>query len=326
MASYTDKHSDYTADQVIQKLGVESKRFGVLQKIQCYNTVFHTNGDASPSLTVYDYDKGYYCYACGESGSHSWLFKKFNVEDERFKYNGRKNYSVQPERQAAEAPKKSFKTYPLGEIQKGLEPLTPEEASALQDKGFSWERWEAAGWRHHSGQIEGWPQGIFIPYMMDGEIVSARLRNLNGNPRFLGLKDGETRAFMLDNLKEPICYVTEGETDCMTLNFCGLPAVGVPGSQHLGPMKEIIEGAAENGTRLIVIPDNDKAGDAMLAKFRGLAFDHFVAVDVFEVPGYKDVNEWFCSVGQEAFESTLRHETHTVTAAPPPKLSQEELL
>lgn len=318
--------SDLTAEQVCDKLGVTPKRFGALLKIPCYNTTSHSNGDTNPSLTIYDYNRGYFCFSCSESGSHSWLFKKFGIDDGRYVQHERQNKKVTA-RPVQQAPEKDYKTYPLEEIFEQLEGLTPDESQVLEAKGFPWQRWESVGWRHHAGQIAGWPQGIFIPYYVDGKLVSARLRNLTGQPRFLGLPGGASFAFQLDKMTSDRVYVCEGETDCLTLNFLGFPAVGVPGSTNNPGIKQIVDKAATTGARLIVVPDNDEAGQKFLDRIRAAAFDKFVAVDVFVVPGYKDVNEWYCAVGQEAFEAAIyAHQGDDIFTEPPVNLTQETLL
>lgn len=321
--------SDYTADQVIDRLGVQPKRFGSVYKIQCYNTTFHNNGDTNPSLAVYDYDKGYYCYACGESGSHSWLLHKFGVEDESFKKAKVYNPGSYSKKQA-EPPKqspKNYQSYDLDTIYKVLTPLPPEATAILEAKGFSWQTWEnVAGWRWHTNQVPGWPAGIFIPYYQGDAIVSARLRCLEGPARFLGLKDGETFPFQINSLQGEHSFVCEGESDTMTMIFQGFPAVGVPGSTNLNAIEKIVMRAAETGCKLTVIPDQDKAGLDFLDRMRVAAFKYRVAIDVFILPGYKDVNEWFVAVGQEIFDNTLlKQQKEGLFAEIPPIYKQKEL-
>lgn len=320
--------SPYTAEQVIDKLGVDFKKFGALYRIQCYNSTFHNNGDATPSLTIYDYDRGYFCYSCSESGSHSWLLHKFGVEDEAFKKTS--SYSGTYKKKQAEPPKpaaKTYQTYDLDAIYDLLSPLPPEATEVLEAKGFGWKSWEdVAGWRWHTNQVTGWPAGIFIPYY-DGEtIVSARIRCLEGPARFLGLPGGETFPFQLNNLQREHAFVCEGESDTMTMVFQGFPAVGVPGSTNTNAIEKIVSRAAETGCKLTVVPDQDKAGMDFLDRMRVAAFKHRVPIDVFMLPGYKDVNEWFVSVGQEVFDNTLiKQQAEGLFAELPPIYKQKEL-
>lgn len=309
------------AETLIGVLGVDHKRFGALLKIHCYNANFHNNGDNNPSLTVYGGTRGYYCYACGENGSNSWLMKQFGIEDPKYAKKN-KTYSSGVSRPANTQPKeptkKNYKVYPLDDIYKTLAGLPPEATEVLEAKGFPWQRWENdAGWRWHENQIEGWGRGIFIPYIVDGTIATARLRMLEGNPRFKSLPEAESFPFQADNLKNnERVYVCEGETDCMTLNFLGYPAVAVPGSTLVEPIRKICEMAAANGTKLIVVPDQDKAGQEFLARVRLQAFDHGVAIDEFQIPVFKDMNEWFCAEGEENVDFALMRHANSDPFAP----------
>lgn len=325
-----DKTSNMSAEDVVNRIGQDFKRHGGYVVTQCYNTAAHSQGDRKPSLTIYDGDKGYYCYACGESGTHSWLLKQFGIEDRKYGSDFSKTQRFLPQRAQKPAnptPKKSYTIYPLDEIYPRLASLPPDATEILERKGFPWKTWEnIAGWRWHNGEIQGWANGIFIPYFVDGKIVAARLRNIGDGPRFMGLPGGESFAFNIDALEKPKAYVCEGETDTLTLHFLGFPAVGVPGSTNQEAIRKIINRASQTGCKLVVIPDQDEAGAKFLERIRIEAFEHRVAIDDFVLPGFKDVNEWFCAVGEEAFtQGILRHSELDIFSDLPPHYIQTEL-
>src|SRR5438309_1162032 len=76
-----DKYASLTAEQICEQIGQPYKRLQKYCITACYNVSAHKHGDCKPSLTVYGSGDGYYCYACGESGTESWLLKQFGVRD-----------------------------------------------------------------------------------------------------------------------------------------------------------------------------------------------------------------------------------------------------
>lgn len=323
-----DRESTLTAVDVATLIGQQYVKHGSYVQISCYNVAAHAQGDRKPSLTIYDYNKGYYCYTCGESGNHGWLLKQFgkdNPDYERKAYTQTRSY--QKPKKSTPPPNKDYTQYQLDDIYPKLAELPAEATEILERKGFGWRVWEKdAGYRWHTNEIPGWQAGIFIPYYFQGKMVAARLRCLSGNARFKGLPGGESFPYFMDKLDQDIVFVCEGESDTATLNFQGFPAVGVPGSTNTEAIRKIVARAAETGAKLVVIPDTDKAGQDFMNRMRVEAFNKRVPLDEFVLPGYKDVNEWFCSVGQEIFDNTLAKYMNEGLFAPvAPVFEQTEL-
>lgn len=323
--------SQMSGEDVANKIGAEYKRHGGYVVVSCYNTASHNQGDRKPSLTIYDGNKGYYCYACGESGTHSWLLKQFGIEDRdygSYRKTSQRVLSGGEKKTVSPPPPKKYTTYPIDSWYDNMDGLPPAAVKILEAKGFPAKTWEdVAGFRWHVSSVAGWPTGVFIPYYLDGKMVAARLRSINDTgARFLGLPGGESFPYFADNLKKEKAYVCEGESDCLTLNFLGFPAVGIPGSTNKEAIRKMIAMAAENGCKLTVIPDNDEAGSDFLNRIRQEAFNQFVAVDALQLPGYKDVNDWYVAVGQEAFSnSIINYEKRGVFVELPKKFIQIEI-
>ena len=199
-------------------------------------------------------------------------------------------------------PVKEYKKYNLGKIWKSL-PLLPEETrEKLAAKGFAKEQLEeAAGWRWHTNEISGWQPGIFMPYRAGTKLVSARLRTLHGDTRFMSLPGGESWPYCYNQLSRNTVFVTEGESDCLTLNFAKIPTVGIPGSTNTEAIRKTVAAAKENGSQLIVVPDNDEAGQTFKARVMAAALEKTVKCREFIVPApFKDINEWYVAVGGDA--------------------------
>ena len=308
-----DKYAGLSAVEVCEQIGQTYKRLQDYCITACYNMAMHKHGDRKPSLTVYGFDKGYYCYACGESGTNSWLLKQYGVREDNYmpKNIERKTTELQQ-------PKIVSTDAYCARLQALWEklPLLPKEArDILEAKGFDAEAFEympnldpLAGWRWHTNQIRGWSEGIFIPYVQNGKMVTARLRRIanDDGPRFLSMPGNTMFPYYIDMaMTNKRVMVTEGETDCLTLNFLGLPAVGIPGATSGTAIARLIEQALCYGTELVVIPDNDEAGEKFAHRMLMEGYENKVAVSRAKVPFGKDVNEWFLNATNEQLNAFL---------------------
>lgn len=304
-----------------EMIGQPYKKRGNYVQISCYNTTAHKHGDKNPSLTIYGFDKGYFCYACSESGSNSWLLKQFGVKGNHVP-NKINNPKKTPKQDT-----KNYKTYPLAKIWKTLPRLPESVRLGLEEKGFYGDQFEDfAGWRWHTNQIDGWGEGIFMPYTFRGTMVSARLRRISGEPRFLSLPGAKSWPYCLDKVRYPRVYVTEGCTDCLTLNFIGIPAIGIPGSTNTEAMRTLFIEAESYGCQLVAIPDNDPAGQSFLERLYKLAYEYHISLEVFRVPYGKDVNEWYCKASHYEIEDILMKHARQDDIEPKVKLINDDWL
>ena len=283
-----------TGEEVAQQLNEEYFKSYNYVKIRCYNTQFHNNGDSDPSLVIYDEDRGYYCFACGVSGSHEWLMKQFGIE-------GRRKY-------VKRAPKpKQYKQYDFKAIESKLDPLSKEYVNTMQNsKGIHAKVLNKLGWATHNNQVSGWGIGMYIPYRFEGRTVAARIRLPNGPIRFKSLPGGESFPYMLDNAKKPLCYVCEGETDAITMSMNGFPAVGIPGATNSQAIRKLVAVAKEYNTTLCIVPDDDKAGRDFFERVMNMAAKEDLRIDRLGVRRGKDANEWYQLSGAEQFKKEVK--------------------
>ncbi len=288
-----------TGEEVANAIGEDYRQGYGLVRVGCYNTQFHNNDDNDPSLVIYDGDRGYYCFACGVSGSHEWLMKQYGIESSV----PRGPRMVKP---------KSYKEYDFNDIQRRLKPLKDEYISIMKAKGISESVLRRLGWYSHNDEVPGWGQGMYIPYRFEGKTVAARLRMTSGMIRFKSLPGGESFPYMADNAKKKYCYVNEGETDAITMAMNGYPAVGIPGATNSQAIKKLVAIAKDSGTTLCVVPDNDKAGNDFADRIMNACFKEGVKLDRLKVPYGKDVNEWYNLVGAEKFKEQVKPNTRGV--------------
>lgn len=139
-----------------------------------------------------------------------------------------------------------------------------------------------------------------------GNIYGLKFRKVREDqrgPKYLnsdgiGIRPFNTRALLEATTRIAIC---EGELDAITLEQCGIPAVGISGVEHWHKRyARMFVGFSE----VLVVGDNDEAG-------QGARFSALVAKDVYagrrvvlEEEG-ADINSIYVAGGAEALYSAL---------------------
>lgn len=303
MADFEDKFINLDAIAVADMIGQPYKRSGSYVMTACYNAAGHKNGDRKPSMAIYGGTRGFYCYSCGESRTNSWLLKQFGCRPDDFnpKVIDRPIAAPEPENPLLTS---EVYTTRLKALYDSLPDLPQHAIEMMENKGLFHDMFAdiptlgaQMQWKWHTNQVKGWGEGIFIPYVEEGKMITARLRLVNpkpDQPRFLSMPGNTMHPYNLDVvMTHKDVFVTEGETDCLTANMLGLPAVAIPGATSGKAIARLIAKAQEYGTRLIVIPDNDEAGEKFTHRLMMEGFDAKVAVDVIHVPFTKDLNDWY---------------------------------
>jgi 5S rRNA maturation endonuclease (ribonuclease M5) len=308
-----DRYVAMSPVDLCELIGQPYRKHGGYCTTSCYNASAHKHGDKNPSLTVYGFDRGYHCFGCGENGTNSWLLKQFGVRENSKTpvITGRTKYEKEEHPMEISTDEYCAR---LRAVWEKL-PLLPQPArDVLEAKGFDAEAFERmpgldplGGWRWHTNQVKGWGEGIFIPYLQNGKMVTARLRRIaDDGPRFLSMPGNSMYPYMIDlamtNKRVMVC---EGETDTLTLNFLGLPAVGIPGATSGTAINRLIEQAQCYATELVVVPDNDDAGERLAHRLLMAGYESKVAVSRAKVPLAKDVNEFFLQANSEQLNAFL---------------------
>jgi len=160
--------------------------------------------------------------------------------------------------------------------------------------------------------LEDTPRGVGIPYLLEDSTPAPRqrLRTImgpGGGPRWLG-STGRPVPYGLWRLdearQEQYLVIVEGESDCWTLWYNEIPALGIPGASmvHLLTAEMV-----RDLSTIWVVQENDDAGAQFAAnvpaKLRSLRFSG--AVRVAKLPAEaKDPNELYCR-NQETFRDTF---------------------
>lgn len=140
---------------------------------------------------------------------------------------------------------------------------------------------------------------LAIPYMTPSGPVNMTFRCLrhmdcksSGCKKYLlhpGLKDNLYYVQSFDYAEDFIC-ITEGEIDALTMNICGIPALGVSGAEK---WKEHWTEVLDDFAYVYVMQDGDRAGEDFVTLVRG-NIPHAVTI---QMPDGEDVNSMYVKHG-----------------------------
>lgn len=178
----------------------------------------------------------------------------------------------------------------------------------LQTRGLGWESIQPAVNRFRLGYVgdplpghEMYKGYMAIPYLRwsadkEWAVVSMRFRRLDdGKPKYMTLAGDRPRLFNTMALLKDTANIaiTEGEIDAITATVCGLPAVGVPGSQAWQPwFREPFLGYRN----VYVLADGDDAG----MQFATQVASALPNGKIIPMPSGEDVNSLVVSKGKDA--------------------------
>lgn len=161
---------------------------------------------------------------------------------------------------------------------------------------------------------------VAIPYFnLEGEEVAVKQRLTwkakEKLPKYL-FSHGSNTIYGLDLLdgydKNLPLYITEGETDCLTLLDIGKQAIGVPGANawRSSPEAHEIIGSFE---KIILVMDNDQAGEKLK---KDILESYPDRVFTYPLPnGFDDVNDWLM-FGYSGFRENFKERFDKETSVP----------
>lgn len=285
-------------EQVALRLGHEVKQ----HKIRC---ISKTHRDFSPSLSFDTRLNRFKCFACDLSGDVLDLVQITLGLDLKDAY----------EWLTGDAKLANITPVPIREYRR-----VPRLGKVGQLQAF-WEACDNSGdWLAYKGLNAGRfgvrqvtqaahnliPQfpvgGLFIPYYQHGVITYGRWRSTTpGNgPKSLALPGIDVILYNQDALSgldgHKRLYLTEGETDTMSLATLGHIAVGFPGASQFQLIPRIqgwLEALKGKIPSLVLAFDDDESGHKLDAKCREAFIDSGLLIYTLNLKGYNDVNEWY---------------------------------
>ena len=140
---------------------------------------------------------------------------------------------------------------------------------------------------------------ISIPSLGPHGVHAIKYRRIDGDhkPKYLTSMGTGARVFNTRALLEADRFIaaTEGEVDCITLEMCGIPAVGLPGVEG---WRKYHHRMFTGFSRVFIIGDNDDVGQG--AKFAQKVASEVYGAAVVELPAGHDVNSVFVEGGVDA--------------------------
>lgn len=172
-------------------------------------------------------------------------------------------------------------------------------APYLSSRGIS----KATAQRARLGYVETPVRGddhmtgrLSIPYITTSGVVGIRYRALGeANAKYLSRDGAHVHLYGVMSLTLPqrTAYITEGEMDCLTLQQCGLAAVGVPGVKSWKSYWRLLFADFDV---VNIIADGDEQGRDFS---KGLA-EKIEGSIVTRMPDGEDVNSMFITNGKDA--------------------------
>ena len=148
---------------------------------------------------------------------------------------------------------------------------------------------------------ENYKGRLVIPYLTKTGVVDIRFRAMGeSDVKYLGLPGAKTHLYNVlstFNAQDSIA-VCEGEIDTMTLNKCGIPAVGVPGVNN---WKKHYTRILQDFETVYVFADGDQPGSDFA---KNLARE-LSTVTVIQMPDGEDVNSVYCKGGPNAIRQRI---------------------
>lgn len=202
----------------------------------------HPGKDSNPSLILYDKtDKGqgwdYHCYVCGAHGTAPTMLTEMKI--------------VTSEEDAYNMLRQDF----------GMElPSKVTLKDFAEYKGLSSDFLDAQDWKDDK-------RGVVIPFFdIKGDLVCEKIRvKYSGKDKYEYRKHSDSHEVhnvpyglhWLDAYEEDVLYITEGETDCITMRQAGFPALGIMGTNGFNPDYATYLAKFK---ALVVVRDNDIHG------------------------------------------------------------------
>jgi|GEM_PF-559174 len=259
-------------------------------KYRCPNSAAHSNNDKNPSMGWHKDALNFHCFTCGtlidiyeyhtkyEHKTHEEVMRMYDMSEPAIQIS---------------KPKPSFKTYLI----------TPDQAEYLKNqRGITQETAEYFKLGNSNGNIA-------IPFIENGEVVGVKVRNLQeSGTKYYSFTGSDFGLFNKDNLKqdEPL-VITEGEFDCMILHQAGITnvcSVGT-GANSLDKLFKKEKSFLEGFNALIVLADNDEAGQGMKKTFIDTFAFQVKLPEPSQYIGCKDINEVYLKHGEGQIMSLI---------------------
>ena len=233
-----------------------------------------TGKNHTGAFTVYPKTDSYYCFACQTSGDIFSLYGAVN------NISDFKTVQKELEKKYSAIKKKDYtKFFEFAESRL-------HETDYLTKRGISLDIQR----KFHCGYVSDFmyknnqmTPAVIIPTSSNSFAWRSTTENLKQ-------KRGKANILNTSALNQPYCFVVEGEIDCMSIDECGFPCIGLGSVSNIGK----IFNYNISKTVLIIAMDNDNAGRKAAKKLSALCEEHeipFVMAQNDVYGDFKDAND-----------------------------------
>jgi len=270
-------------------LGLVSKN----KKYRCPNSMAHKNGDRNPSMGWDSNALQFYCFACNmKIDLYGYYREHLNYTHNEIVYEllGEEGTTrLQSNRSKFQDGCKEIKD------------ITEDVKKYIMGRGITEETMSKFG-------IRSFRNNVAFPYYKYDSLIGYKVRNLDKDKKMWGVEGSKPFLFgfqlLDDNFEELI--VCEGEFDCMVLNQCGynnVVSVGA-GANSLASLLDQAKDFLDKYENIIVVSDNDPAGDKMDLKFTEI-FETKAKLINKDLYTKNDINGEFYKRGPQAIHEII---------------------
>ena len=262
-----------------------------------------TGNNHTGAFTLYPNDNTYYCFSCQDSGDIFSLYAKINHLDiradfQQIKTELEEKYSVSSDIPQENRPNPNKKEKDYTKFFEFAESRL-HETDYLAKRGISPETQR----KFHCGYVSDFmyknnqmTPAVIIPTSSNSFAWRSTAENLKQ-------KRGKANILNISALNQPYCFVVEGEIDCMSIDECGFPCIGLGSVSNIGKIFNYNPDSV-----LIIAMDNDHAGKKAAEKLSALCEEHgtpFIVAQNDVYGGFKDANDLLLH-DRQRLEKTLK--------------------
>lgn len=282
--------------------GLNLRKHG--KKYNCPNISQHKNNDKDPSLSWDNNLHQFKCFAC------SLLIDIYGYYKDYLNYT---HQEVVRDILGDTAPKDSIATKrnSFNEEARKVTDINKECMDYINLRGIT----EKTVKHFNIGTYKGL---IAFPYYKNHTLIGYKTRKPIKNPskpKMLNITGSKPYLYNAQNIKkeETELIICEGEFDCMVIHQCGyenVVSVGA-GANSLSSLMEQADEFIKQFDALIIVSDNDDAGNSMDAEFLKLFGDKAKIIDK-KLYKRNDINEEYIINGKEQVEKIIQSARHKI--------------
>ena len=264
-----------------------------------------TGNNHTGAFTFYPENNKYYCFSCQASGDIFSLYAEINHLDIKKDFQQIKTELEEKYRIFSDIPQKKQEDK-ADKKEKDYTKFFEFAESRLHETDYLTKRGISPDTQRkfHCGYVSDFmyknnqmTPAVIIPTSNSSFAWRSTTENLKQ-------KRGKANILNISALNQPYCFVVEGEIDCMSIDECGFPCIGLGSVSNIGK----IFNYNISKTVLIIAMDNDNAGRKAAEKLSALCEEHgtpYIMAQNDVYGGFKDANDLLLH-DRQGLEKTLK--------------------